>query len=586
MNDIGMGVIRLGDGIALLIYLACTLGLGIWIGTKTKTTEGYFLGGRKMPGWAIAASFLGTMVSSITFLAFPGSSFDGNYSRYSPALAFPLGAIAAVFIFVPFYRKTGYISAYTYIERRFGLWGRVYVCIMFSIAQIWRMGLILYLLSMAISNMHPKLELYIVILFIGVFVAIYSVLGGIEAVIWTDVLQSAFLILGGLAVVTFACTHIEGGMGTIMQMGAANGKFSIIGKNVKSVFDLSLARETFLVLFLYGAMNSIVEHALHQTHVQRYCAASSCRGAQAAVLLGALSCLPVWLLFMFLGTCLWVFYQLNPGQMNHEMLADQVFPYFILTQLPSGIGGLVIAGILAAAMSSIDSCINSTTTVITEDIYKRILVRTRADSHYLKAAKTIATGSASIMILIAFALTQMRQETILEIIFVMSAILAGGLGGLFLIGFFTLRANNFGAIIGIVISILLTCGMTFVEARALIWESKVSWLVQDAVEEGIIDPATLKSEIIAEAEARGKSMKPSDIEREKNKRLREALAPRIMTELGAAPPHLADAFGIHTFLIGVISNLAAFVFGYLFSYLRPSKSLAELNGLTWHTRHT
>ncbi len=580
-----MGMIRAGDLITLSIYLICTLGLGLWVGIKTKTTEGYFLGGRKMPSWAVGISMLGTAISSITFLAYPGSAFDGNYSRLVPGLAFPVGAIIAIFIFVPFYRKTGYVSAYTYFERRFGLWGRIYVCLVFSIAQVWRMGLILYLLCMAITSMHPELNLQIVILCLGTFVTIYTVLGGIEAVIWTDVFQTLVLILGGFAVIAVVFFGIDGGAWTVFKMGMADNKFSFVGQDAESALDLSLARDTVIMLILAGAIGSFFEYALDQTHIQRYCAASTEKGAQGAVWLGALGCVPVWLLFMFVGTCLWVFYQVHPDQMHREMLADEVFPYFILTQLPNGLGGLVIAGVLAAAMSSMDSCMSGTTTVVTEDIYKRVLVRDRDDTHYLKAAKLIAAGSGVLMIVIAIGLTLMRREAILDVAFIVGAMLAGGIGGLFFIGFFTLRANNFGAVIGIILSTVFTFYMTFTEAKALIWESKVSWLVEEAVEQGVVDVEAMKTEIAAEAEKQGKHLKLADIESEKSARLRKVLAPQIETELGTAPPHLGEAIGIHSFLMGVITNIAALLFGYLFSFLRPPKPLEELGGLTWRTRH-
>ena len=196
VEDPTLAVIRFADLAVLILYLLITFGVGLWAGMRTTTTEGYFVAGRGMSGWAVGISILGTAISSITFLAYPGSAYEGNFSRVVPGLAFPAGAIIAIFIFVPFYRRVGFISAYTYFERRFGLWGRIYVCILFVLGQIWRVGLILYLLSLPLTMMFPQFDKVPLIIGIGVFVAFYTVIGGLEAVIWTDVFQTFVLFLG------------------------------------------------------------------------------------------------------------------------------------------------------------------------------------------------------------------------------------------------------------------------------------------------------------------------------------------------------------------------------------------------------
>ncbi len=585
MGDTDVGVIRLGDIITLSIYLTATLGLGLWVGVKTKTTEGYFLGGRKMPGWAVGLSMLGTAISSITFLAYPGSAYDGNFSRIVPNLALPIGAIFAIFVFIPFYRQTGYVSAYTYYERRFGLWARVYVCSLYAVGSIWRMGLILYLLSMAIAAIHSEFNLQAVMLTLGIFVTVYTVLGGIEAVIWTDVFQTIALIVGGIAVITVVFLNVDGGASTVFEMGMANGKFSFVGKEATSAFDFSLARDTLLMLILIGTIGCILSYALDQTNVQRFCAASSKKEAQKAALIGALGCVPVWLLFMFVGTCLWVFYQLNPSHMHNEMLADEVFPYFILHELPNGLGGLVIAGVLAAAMSSIDSSMSAMCSVLTEDIYKRLLVKNRDDSHYLKAAKLIAAAGGVLMILVALGLTAMRREAILDVAYIFSAMISCGVAGMFVAGFCMTRTNSYGILWGVIIAIVFNCGMTYIEAKAMIWDSRVSWMVEDTIEEGRIDIDALQAEIRAKAEAQGKTLTLAELKDEENTQLREILAPEIESRFGKQPPHLGEAIGIHSFMMAIVTSIIVLILGYGFSLLRPAKPLEEIGGLTWKTRH-
>ncbi|HPO08241.1 MAG TPA: hypothetical protein PLZ55_06195, partial [bacterium] len=378
---------------------------------------------------------------------------------------------------------------------------------------------------------------------------------------------------------------VDGGAWTVLSMGYENGKFSFFGKDVASAFDLSFSTDTLIMLFIIGSIGSVCEFALDQTHIQRYIAAESDKAARRAVWIGAGGCVPVWLLFMFVGTCLWVFYQMFPDRLPREMLADEVFPFYILHELPTGLGGLVIAGVLAAAMSSISSCISAVATVTTEDIYKRILLPGCKDSHYLKIGKTISALSGASMILIALWLTTMRQETILEMCFVIGAMLGGAMGGMFLVGFFTTRANNYGLVAGVILSTIVTCGMTYIEAKAMMWESRVSWMIEEVTDSGEIDTKALRTEISAEAQAQGKTLKLADVLKIEKKRIRASLEDRIQAKLGPQPPHLGEAIGFHPFMMGVLSNLVAFIVGYFFSFLRPPKSLKELGGLTWKTRH-
>lgn len=583
-NALG-GFIRTGDIFSFSFYMICTFGVGLWAGIRTKTTEGYFLGGRQIPSWAVSLSMLGSAISSMTFLAYPGSAYDGNFSRIVGSLTYPISAIFAVFVFVRFYREAGYVSAYTYFEKRFGLWSRIYVCVLFSLGQIFRMGLILYLLSMAVTSMHPEFGLYGVIFLIGTFVTVYTVLGGIEAVIWTDVFQTVVLVLGGIIVILVVFLRLDGGAATVIEMGAAHGKFSLVGHEAKSAFDFSLSRDTILMLFICGFMATLTEFGLDQTKVQRYCATRTTRGAQTATLFGALGCVPLWFLFMFIGASLWVFYQVHPERMSHEMLADEVFPYFILRELPTGVGGAVIAGVMAAAMSSIDSSMSGMTSATTEDLYKRILCPGRNDRHYLIAAKIIATFSGVCMMATSLGLSFLQEETILEVLFVIGSMLCAGVSGLFLLGFCTTRTNSRGAVIGIILSGIATIAMIQIEAKAMAWDSRESWFITDAIESGTVDASSIRDEIHRDAARDGDKLNLAQVQAEEKVRARELLGDRIQAALGERPPHLGEAIGVHPFAMGLITNCIAALLGYLCSLFWPRQSSAALDGLTWWTRH-
>jgi len=208
--------LRTADLVAMVAYLAVVIGLGAWAASRSRTTEGYFLGGRAMPGWAVGLSMLGTAISSVTFLAYPGSAYEGNWSRIVPGLMLPIAALLSVWLFVPFYRRTHLTSAYEYFERRFGNWGRTYACLAFTAASAYRMGIILYLLALALRSLTGW-NLWAIIIITGAIVTLYTVIGGIEAVIWTDVMQTIILVLGGLITVAVVFLTVPGGAAEVIS---------------------------------------------------------------------------------------------------------------------------------------------------------------------------------------------------------------------------------------------------------------------------------------------------------------------------------------------------------------------------------
>ena len=239
MND-GM-ILRTGDLFTLLLYFVITIGIGFWGAHKSRTTEGYFVGGRSVPGWAVGLSMLGTAISSVTFLAYPGSAYSDDWSLLVPGLMLPFAAIVGAYVFVPFYRASKFTSAYQYLEQRYGTWARVYGCILFSIGSSWRMGSILYLLSIALMALTGW-DLMTVIFVVGFLVTLYTVAGGIEAVIWTDVLQTIILVGGGIAVIADVFITLNGGAPLVFQTGYAESKFHLTVD-----FDLVFTRKTFWV---------------------------------------------------------------------------------------------------------------------------------------------------------------------------------------------------------------------------------------------------------------------------------------------------------------------------------------------------
>ena len=447
-------MLRPGDVVSLGLYLALTVAIALWTVRRAGTTEGYFLASRRMSGWAVGLSMLATAISSVTFLAYPGSAYEGNWSRLVPGLMLPIATLIGVLVFIPFYRSCSLTSAYEYLESRFGPWGRTYGCLLFTLGSIYRTGSILYLLAIPIKQM-TGLSAETTIIGTGIFVVFYTMLGGIEAVIWTDVMQGIVLTLGGIVCVLVVLLKIPEGVGGLLRHALAAHKFSL---NVS--FDFDLTRDTFIVLALNGLIGNIQEFATDQTKVQRYLAPKTLAGARQAAWWCGLGCIPTWMLFMFVGTCLFVFYSYFPNALKPGLKSDEVFPFFILTQLPQGVGGFVIAAVFAAAMSSIASSMNATATVVMVDIYKRYLVKDKEDRHYLAAARWTTLIAGALMMVAALSLLIIKATSILDAFFKLGAVFAGGLGGLFLLGFLTTRATNRAAKVGIAAALLVIGWLT------------------------------------------------------------------------------------------------------------------------------
>jgi len=452
---------RTGDIITVFIYFAGLILVGIWSTKKIKQTEDYFIGGRKMPGWAVGLSMLGTAISSVTFLAYPGSAYDGNWSRLVQGLMLPLAAFVGVVFFVVYYRRSLFVSAYQYFEHRFGKWGRSYASVVYLCSQIFRMGTVLFLLSIAIEVL-TQWNVMVIIILVGILVTLYTVLGGLEAVIWTDVVQTFFLVMGGVVTVSIVFLKVDGGILEVLRLADAADKF-----NLSTSWEFDLTRDTFWIFALSGIVGNIQEFSTDQIKIQRYAAPSTDGGAKRAAWTVGLGCIPVWSLFMFVGTCLWVFYQVFPDQLQAGLHPDQVFPHFILTQLPVGFGGFVIAAVMAAAMSTIDSSLNASATVLSVDWYQRYWVKDRDDRHYLKSARVFTLMFGLLMILAAWILTHLKMQTFLDIGFFLGAVFAGGLGGLFLLGFFCKRANGQGALVGIVVAVIIILWLTLSHLKLL-----------------------------------------------------------------------------------------------------------------------
>jgi SSS family solute:Na+ symporter len=452
------------DLAVLLLYMAVMLGMGVYFSRSNNSTEEYFLGGRRFSGWVIGLSLVGTSISSITFLAYPGDAFKTSWLRFLPNLLLPVAVFVAAYVFLPRFRQGNTTSAYEFLEHRYGPSIRVYGALTYILAQLVRISTILYLLALLIQQVAGMDPVH-AILVAGVFVAVYTVIGGIDAVIWTDVIQTVVLLLGGVLCLTVIVDMIPGGLATIWREAIAADKLSfaeIVDGEVAPVsWRLSLSEKTATMMLLLGLSNWLTEYSSNQNTVQRFCAARSMTEARRGLLVCAFSSLPIWAFYMFLGTSLYVFFQHFPTDVSQDILAgdikaEQILPYFIIHYLPSGVLGLVLAAALAAAMSSLDSSINSVTTVSVSDIYRRHLAPGKSDRHYLLVAWSLAVVVSVLMVVGALLIMQAPTQTLQDTATILVSLFGGGLLGLYLYGFLTKGGDARAVWIGVVVTMLFT----------------------------------------------------------------------------------------------------------------------------------
>jgi len=465
------------DIIVLIAYLAGVTLMGVYFARRNTNTEEYFVGGRTFKGWVIGLSLVGTSISSISFLAYPGDAYKTAYLRMLPNFMLPIGVLIASYVFLPFFRKNRITSAYEYLEMRFGPGVRVYGSITFIAGQLIRISSILYLLALLLQSV-TSLNMITCIIIGGIFVSFYTVLGGIDAVIWTDVIQTVVLAVGGLICLIVIINALPGGIGDIFTVGRSAGKFGFselrdgILRPVN--WNLTLTSKTATMMLVIGLTNWLTEYSCNQNVVQRYAASRSTRDARVAMWVCALTSIPIWLFFMFLGTALFVFYQAFPVEAATHMLegvrkAEDILPYFITNQLPTGMAGLVIAAALAAAMSSLDSSINAISTVSIIDIYRRHLVHDRDDKHYLFVARLIGIAVSILMIIGAIWLAGAETKTLQHTLTILGALIGGGLFGLFMCGMLTTAADQLAIFCGIFCTLVFT-GWTILSGNNLLPE--------------------------------------------------------------------------------------------------------------------
>jgi SSS family solute:Na+ symporter len=474
--------LRTLDLIVLLVYMGGVFLLGCWFSRKSSHTEEFMAAGRSLPGWAVGLSIFGTYVSSIGFLGNAGKAFADNWNSWVLGLSLPMAAVVAVRYFVPFYRRENVVSAYAHLEARFGLWARIYALVCYLLTQFARIGTILYLVALALAPLTGW-HVITIILVTGLLVTVYTLVGGIEAVIWTDVAQSIVLISGAILCVGILLTQMPGGPGQLFEVARANDKFSL-GSFSLSPGTVMLKDPTFWIVLLYGTFINLQNFGIDQSFVQRYITARTDRDASFSVWLASLMFPAVSLLFFLIGTGLHSLYHTETGlldevrrqvaatrlaqegsapteeavaaeaaKLRDSEIGDKVLPHFIVRKLPAGLAGLLIAAIFAAAMSSMDTSLNSSATLVLCDIWKR-LFRPGAGERESMLVLYVSTFVFGVVGTLT-ALAMIRVRSALDVWWNLQGIFTGGMLGLFLLGLISRKARNAHAMVAGCVGILV-----------------------------------------------------------------------------------------------------------------------------------
>ena len=446
------------DLVIIAVYLVgiTLFGCSFYFRKGGKDARTFTTGGGHIPGWAIALSIFATQVSSISFLALPAKAFLSNWNCFVLTLTIPIAAFVAARWFVPFYRRSTSVSAYAFLEERFGPWARIYASLCFLVMQTARSGVILFLLALTLKS-ALGFSCFWIIVVTGIVTMLYAMLGGFKAVIWADAIQSLILLLGTAAVIVSLCCNIPGGLGHGFRMAWDAGKFSLGSFSLKE-----WGAETFWVSFLYGVCINLQNYGIDQSFTQRYIAAKDDRSAAKSAFSGAMMYIPGTFLFVMVGTLLWMFGATHPGLIPAEVSAqsDAVFPWYIVHRLPHGISGLLVAAIIAAAMSTVAATLNSGSTVLLEDYYKRFFPGKAAFAgrsiRFLRAMTVLLTVAS-----VCVAVAVMNVSSALTVWWGMQSVLSGGMLGLFLLGAYSKRTTSTQAAVATVLGVLVVVFITF-----------------------------------------------------------------------------------------------------------------------------
>lgn len=428
----------------LIGYLAILILIGIWVSRKQHDASDYFKAGGRVPWWAAGISVFGTQLSAITFMAIPAKTFATDWTLFFLLLTIIMISPIIIAWFLPFFRRLDLTTAYEYLEMRFNRKIRLIGSMVYVALQLGRLGIVLLLPSLALAVV-TGIEVEVCILIMGVLSIFYTVLGGIEAVIWTDVVQVVILLGGAFISLIYLGFSVDLDWEQFQAMALDSGKMRIFD------WSLDFSGTAIWVILFGGLASNLVQYGSDQTVIQRYLTTKDETTAAKGIRTGAWMALPSALIFFSIGTALYLFYKQHPEELSPIIPnTDSIFPWYIVTELPNGVSGLMIAAVFAAAMSSLDSSMNSVATVITTDFHPAFsrLIGRKIKALSFARATTIIIGTGGTAL--ALWMANLGIPSLWDQFNMLIGLFAGGMGGIFLIGILSEKANAQGALIGFI----------------------------------------------------------------------------------------------------------------------------------------
>lgn len=436
------------DWVVLVLYLLGIVGVGAWFARRNRDTNDFFRGGQHVPFWAAACSIYATMLSSLTYLGLPALVFATDWLLFLGMFMILAMAPVAIRIAMPFFRRIDATSAYEYFGLRFGRPVRWISSGLFTLFHVSRMGIVMALTALALSAV-TGMDARLAVLVMGALCLVYCTMGGIEAVIWTDTVQTFVLLGGALLCVLWLVGSLDGGFGELWTTGHAAGKFRLVDLDFS--FD-SFTSLSIWVIVLGGLGQNFASYTADQAVVQRYVTTRDEATAARAIWMNGLMVVPGALLFFTLGTGLWAFYRSHPERLSPALQNDQVFAAFLGSELPVGLTGLLVAGVFAAAQSTVSTSMNSSATTLLTDFVRPLSRRSRDERAWLRLARWLTAGLGVLGTAVGIVFVSPEIRSLMETYFKVIGMFMGGLGGLFLLGVASRRAHGRGALVGLLAS--------------------------------------------------------------------------------------------------------------------------------------
>ena len=436
-----------GNYTVVILYLLAMMGVGFYFMRKESGTEQFFKGGSKIPWWAAGISIFATALSAITFLSIPAKAYGADWGMFMFNMTILMIVPIVIHFYLPFFRKLNVASAYQYLEQRFSSPVRYLASFFFCVFMFARIAIVLFLPSLAL-NAVTGMNVYVCILLMGLVTIAYCTMGGIEAVVWGDVIQGVILVGGALVSLGYLISGIDGGFGGMIDVAIADDKFNILN------FAFDWTQPVLWVTLLGGLANQLLTYTSDQSVIQRYITVKDTEGTKKGLWLNGFLSIPIAIIFFMIGTALYVFFKDHPDLLSVGMQnTDSIFPHFIMRRLPTGIAGLLIAAIFAAAMSTLSANINSTSTVLTEDFFRK-LRKNASDKQLMRFARLSGIVVGGLGLLMAILLATFDIASLWDQFNLFLGLFTSGLGGLFMMGIFTKRIGTKSAFTGFAGSIL------------------------------------------------------------------------------------------------------------------------------------